>query len=190
MPPARQRRRLTFWQILGRAIAVLSALGITVAIVLLAPKIQEYRSTGYFAVFLISLIANATIILPVPALAVTFSMGATLHWPLVGLVAGIGEALGESTGYLAGYGGRAVIENRQLYTRMQYWMENHGMLTVFGLSAIPNPLIDLAGITAGASGYGFHKFLFAAWLGKTLKTMIFAWAGTQSISWLSWFLLG
>ena len=160
------------------------------AIFLLAPRIQEYRGTGYFAVFLISFIGNASILLPIPSLAVTFSMGATLYWPLVGLVAGIGEALGESTGYLVGYGGRAVIENRQLYTRMQYWMENHGMLTIFVLSAIPNPLIDLAGITAGASGYGYHKFLLAAWLGKTLKTMLFAWAGSQSLSWLSWYLTG
>jgi uncharacterized membrane protein YdjX (TVP38/TMEM64 family) len=69
-------------------------------------------------------------------------------------------------------------------------MENHGMLTIFVLSAIPNPFIDLAGITAGASGYGFHKFILAAWMGKTVKTLFFAWAGTQSISWLSWFLLG
>jgi uncharacterized membrane protein YdjX (TVP38/TMEM64 family) len=161
-----------------------------VAIFILTPRIQEYRGTGYFAVFLFSLIGNASIILPIPSLAVTFSMGATLYWPLVGLVAGIGEALGESTGYLAGYGGRTVIENRQLYTRMQYWMENHGMLTVFVLSAVPNPLIDLAGITAGASGYGFHKFFLAAWMGKTLKTMVFAWAGSQSLGWLNWFLTG
>ena len=117
-------------------------------------------------------------------------MGATLHWPLVGLVAGIGEALGETTGYLAGFGGRAVIENRQLYTRMQYWMEHHGMLTIFVLSVIPNPFIDLAGMTAGALKYGFHKFLMAAWSGKTIKTLFVAWAGTQSISWLSWLFLG
>ena len=160
------------------------------AIFLLAPKIQQYPRTSYFAVFLISLAGNATIILPMPSLVVTFSMGATLHWPLVGLVAGIGEALGETTGYLAGFGGRAVIENKQLYTRIQYWMEHHGMLTIFVLSVIPNPFFDLAGMTAGALKYGFHKFLIAAWLGKTLKTLLVAWAGTQSISWLGWLFLG
>lgn len=133
---------------------------------------------------MVSLIGNATIVLPVPALAVTFGMGAALYWPLVGLVAGIGEALGESTGYLAGYGGATVIENRELYNRLQYWMENHGMLTIFILSAIPNPIFDLAGISAGASRYAFYKFILAAWLGKTIKTMIFAWAGSHSIVWL------
>jgi uncharacterized membrane protein YdjX (TVP38/TMEM64 family) len=153
-------------------------------IVIFAPQIQRFRHYGYPGVFLISLIGNATIVLPVPALAVTFGMGAALYWPLVGLAAGIGEALGESTGYLAGYGGAAVIENRELYNRLQYWMENHGMLTIFILSVIPNPIFDLAGISAGASRYAFYKFILAAWVGKTIKTMIFAWAGSHSVIWL------
>jgi membrane protein DedA with SNARE-associated domain len=184
-----ERQRLSAWQILGRTVAILVALAITAAIFLLAPKIQQYPRTSYFAVFLISLAGNATIFLPMPSLVVTFSMGATLHWPLVGLVAGIGEALGETTGYLAGFGGRAIIENKQLYTRVQYWMEHHGMLTIFVLSVLPNPFFDLAGMTAGALKYGFHKFLIAAWLGKTIKTLLVAWAGTQSISWLGWLFL-
>jgi membrane protein DedA with SNARE-associated domain len=111
-------------------------------------------------------------------------MGAALSWPLVGLVAGIGEALGETTGYVAGITGSAVVENKRSYTRMQYWMENHGMLTIFTLSVIPNPVIDLAGITAGALRYAYYKFLFACWAGKTIKTLIFAWAGSHSVNWL------
>ncbi|MBN1219000.1 MAG: VTT domain-containing protein [Anaerolineae bacterium] len=179
---------------MGRATAILLALGITVTIAVLGSQIeiQQLRKYGYVGVFMASLISNATIALPVPGLAVTVGTAAALsnEWWLVGLVAGIGEALGETTGYLAGFGGKAIIENRRLYTRLRYYMENHGMLTIFVLSAIPNPLIDLAGITAGASGYGFHKFILAAWLGKTVKTLAFAWAGVQSISWLSWFLTG
>jgi membrane protein DedA with SNARE-associated domain len=115
-------------------------------------------------------------------------MGAVLNWVIVGLVSGIGEALGESTGYLAGLSGSAIIEDQQIYRRMKYWMEHHGMLTVFVLSAIPNPVIDLAGIAAGAARYGYHKFLFACWAGKTLKTLFFAWAGANSITWLLQFL--
>lgn len=175
---------MSTWQILSRVGAILIAVSITVGIIALAPQIQRFRHYGYPGIFLISLIGNATIVLPVPSLAVTFGMGAALHWPLVGLVAGIGEALGESTGYLAGYGGAAVIENRDLYDRLHYWMENHGMLTIFVLSVIPNPIIDLAGISAGASRYAFYKFILAAWMGKTIKTLAFAWAGSHSITWL------
>lgn len=157
-------------------------------ILLFAPQIQQFRQYGYPGIFLISLIGNASIALPIPSLAVTFTMGAVLNWVIVGLVAGIGEALGESTGYLAGLGGSAIIENQKIYQRMKYYMEHHGMLTVFILSAVPNPIIDLAGIAAGASRYGYHKFLFACWVGKTIKTLLFAFAGANSITWLLQFL--
>jgi membrane protein DedA with SNARE-associated domain len=185
--PPKPRQGLTTWQILGRVAAILIAAGISLGVFFLIPDIERFKYYGYPGVFLISLIGNATVVLPVPSLAITFTMGAVLSWPIVGLVAGVGEALGETTGYLAGLGGRAVIENREMYERLQYWMEHHGMLTIFVLSVIPNPFIDLAGISAGALKYGFHKFLFAAWVGKTVKTLFFAWAGSQSVDWLMWF---
>jgi membrane protein DedA with SNARE-associated domain len=169
---------------MGRVTAILAALGVTLSIFLFAPQIQEFQRYGYWGVFLISLIGNASIMLPIPSLAVTFGMGAALNWILVGLVAGIGEALGETTGYLVGYSGSVVIENRQVFERLQYWMERHGMLTIFVLSVVPNPFIDLAGISAGASRYALYKFLLACWAGKTIKTLVFAWAGAHSIIWL------
>jgi membrane protein DedA with SNARE-associated domain len=158
--------------------------GVTLTILKFAPQIRHFQQYGYPGVFLISLIGNASIALPIPSLAVTFSMGAALNWPLVGLVSGIGEALGETTGYLAGLSGSAVVENKKMYTRMQYWMENHGMLTIFILSMVPNPIIDLAGISAGALRYAYYKFLFSCWAGKTIKTLIFAWAGSHSVEWV------
>lgn len=177
-------RRIDSRRVLRHVAAVLATVGVTIAIFFFAPQIHEFRRYGYTGIFLISLIANASILLPIPALAVTFSMGAALNWVLVGLAAGIGEALGESTGYLAGYGGSPIIENRQMFDRLKYWMEHHGMLTIFVLSVIPNPFIDLAGISAGASRYGYHKFFFACWAGKTIKTLVFAWAGSHSLFWL------
>jgi len=177
-------------QLLSIILFLLISGGVTLTILIFAPQIKQFQQYGYTGVFLTSLVGNASIALPIPSLAVTFSMGAALSWPLVGLVAGIGEALGETTGYIAGMTGSAVVENKRSYTRMQYWMENHGMLTIFTLSVIPNPIIDLAGITAGALRYAYYKFLFACWVGKTIKTLIFAWAGSHSVSWLMMLLGG
>ncbi len=162
--------------------------GATFLILFYAPEIRRFSRFGYPGIFFISLVANASIALPIPSLAVTFGMGAVLQWPLVGLAAGIGEALGETTGYLAGYTGSALIENRGIYLRMHDWMERHGMLTIFVLSVVPNPIIDLAGIAAGASKYEFHKYFLALWLGKTIKTMAFAWAGANSLGWILHFI--
>ncbi|MCB0208080.1 MAG: VTT domain-containing protein [Anaerolineae bacterium] len=181
---ADKERKLTPRRIIAIILAVLPAVGITLGILWFAPEIRYFSRYGYPGIFLVSLIGNASIALPVPSLAVTFTMGAILNWVIVGLVSGIGEALGETTGYLAGYGGSVIIEDRKMYDRIRGWMEKHGMLTIFLLSAIPNPIIDLAGMAAGASKYGYHKFLFSCWAGKTIKTLIFAWAGSQSLFWV------
>jgi membrane protein YqaA with SNARE-associated domain len=164
------------------------ALAITVAIAYFASQvdIEQLRRYGYLGAFLAGLIANATIALPVPGIAVTMGVAVAMpgEWWLVALVAAVGEALGESTAYLAGYGGSAVIENKQMYQRLQHWMARYGWLTIFVLSAIPNPLIDLAGITAGASKYEYHKFFLACWLGKSIKTLVACWAAVHSAHWL------
>jgi membrane protein DedA with SNARE-associated domain len=175
-------------QIIGRLGALLLAVGITGAILIFAPQIRQFSRLGYLGVFLINLISDATIVVPIPGLGITFVAASVLSWPLVGLASGAGQALGESTGYLAGYGGGVVVENRKWYPRLQYWMENYGFLTLFTLAAIPNPLVDLAGMTAGMMRYSYPKFLLAVWLGKTVKSLIFAWAGAHSINWLFfWF---
>lgn len=178
------RQKLTPKRILGIVLALLPAVAVTLAMLWFAPEIRRFAQYGYPGIFLISLVGNASIALPIPSLAVTFAMGAILNWVIVGLVSGIGEALGETTGYLAGYGGSVIIEDMTMYDRIKGWMENHGMATIFVLSAVPNPIIDLAGIAAGASKYGYHKFLFSCWAGKTVKTLIFAWAGSQSLTWV------
>lgn len=161
-------------------------MGITVALYLTIGREQiiRFQQYGYFGIFLTSLIGNASIALPIPSLFFTFVGGATFNWVIVGLVSGIGEALGESTGYMAGYGGSALIEDQKMYKRIQGWMERNGLLTIFVLSVVPNPIIDLAGIAAGASKFGYIRFLTACWAGKTIKTLVFAWAGAHSMVWL------
>jgi len=185
---AAPEQALSARQIIGRILALVLAMGITIVVFLFIDQeqIRRFQQYGYFGIFMTSLIGNASIALPIPSLFFTFIGGGTFNWIIVGLVSGIGEALGESTGYLAGFGGSAIIENHQtkLYDRMKHWMEKHGMLTIFVLSVVPNPIIDLAGIAAGASKYGYHKFLFSCWVGKTIKTTIFALAGAYSIEWL------
>ncbi|MBI1882458.1 MAG: VTT domain-containing protein [Chloroflexi bacterium] len=180
---------------MGRTVYILIALGVTGAIAIFASYVdlEQLRRYGYPGVFLASLLANATIVLPVPGVAVTIGTAIALphEWWLVALVGSVGEALGESTAYLAGYGGSAVIENQQMYQRLQRWMERHGMATVFAFSVVPNPFVDLAGLAAGASKYPFYKFLLACWMGKCVKTLIICWAAVNSTGWiLRWLSVG
>jgi membrane protein YqaA with SNARE-associated domain len=164
-------------QLIQRAAAVLAAIAITLGIYLLRNQIENFPIYGYPAVFLISLIGNATIILPTPSMAVVFGLGGALNPVLVGIIAGLGSALGELTGYLAGVGGRAVVEDRKLYVRIEKWMRKHGVLVIFLLALVPNPAFDVGGMIAGALKMPVWQFVLAAWAGKGLRLVIFALGG-------------
>ena len=165
-----------------RILVVLAVLGLSVAIFALRDRFAEMAAIGYPGIFLVSLLGNETIVLPAPSLALVFAMGSALPPLFVGLAAGAGEALGELTGYAAGFSGRAVIEDRKTFQRLEAWMQRAGGITIFVLSVIPNPFVDLAGMAAGALRYPVWRFLLACWLGKTLKTTLVAWAGSQSLT--------
>ena len=165
-----------------RLLIVLGVIGLSVLIFALRDSFAAWATFGYSGIFLVSLLSSATIILPAPSLALVFAMGSALPPLLVGLAAGAGEALGELTGYAAGVGGRAVIEDQEIYKRLSQWMERRGDITVFALSVIPNPIFDLAGIAAGTLRFPLWRFLFFCWVGKTIKTVAVAWAGSQSVT--------
>ena len=167
-----------------RVAALAIAVLVTAVILAFSNHIRELQALGYVGAFLIMLVGNATVIFPVPGLIFVIAMGSTLNPWLVGLAAGPGAALGELTGYLAGYGGVTPMEHTALYRRFDRWMDRFGPLVVFVLAVIPNPVFDMAGLLAGASHMPWWQFLVAAWLGKTIQAIFLAWAGALSLEWV------
>lgn len=86
-------------------------------------------------------------------------------------------AVGELTGYLAGLGGRAVVENQACYKRVQGYTDRYGDWAFFLLAATPKPVPDLAGVAAGVMRYSVVRFLLVVWAGKALKALAFAVIG-------------
>ncbi len=170
---------------LVRALALFLAVGITAAIIYFREDLARFAAYGYVGIFVVSLVGNATVVLPVPSLVAVFAGGTAFNPVITGLVAGAAEPLGELTGYLAGYGGGAVIENKAYYEKLRHWVEHRGFVTIFVLSALPNPLFDLAGISAGALHMPVWQFLLACWLGKTSKALAIAWLGSRSVQWMA-----
>jgi membrane protein YqaA with SNARE-associated domain len=158
-------------------IALIFALLICSLIIIFRKRIEGLGGYGYLGAFLVSLLCCATIILPVPGLIIVFTLGAVLNPLLVGLVSGVGGTLGEMTGYLLGYGGRAAIEKTRLYHRMEYWMRRWGAITLFVLAVVPNPFFDVAGAAAGALRFPLWKFLAYGGAGRIIKHTAFALAG-------------
>lgn len=167
---------------LVRVLALLFVIVVSLGIALYGDRFSRLGAYGYPGLFLLNVLASATLILPAPGLALAFGAGASLHPVLVGLAVGTGSAFGELTGYLAGFSGRGVIEDRALYTRVQGWMSRFGLWVIFILGLIPNPLFDVAGITAGAMKIPVWKFLAAAGAGKVIKAMLVAYAGAGTMS--------
>lgn len=154
-------------------------LSLTIVLLLYRDRIQEFAKFGYGGIFSVSLLSNATLIFPIPGVIFTSAMGAVFNPYWVALAAGSGAALGELTGYLAGYSGQVVIERTDWYQKMTLWMKKYGNLTVVVMAFIPNPLFDLTGIAAGALRMPVARFLFWCVLGKILKMLVFALTGAS-----------
>jgi uncharacterized membrane protein YdjX (TVP38/TMEM64 family) len=172
----------------SQVLALIFSITLTVLVIVFRDEIVKLKSWGYAGVFIINVLGNATVLFPLPSLAINFAGGSILNPFVVGLVAGVAEPIGELSGYLAGYGGSAIFETKPRYARVKGWMQKRGFLTIFVLSAIPNPLFDMAGMAAGALRFPLWKFLLSCWLGKTLKATLIALLGSGLFDLVShWF---
>jgi len=170
-------RRLT----LTRILALLVVVGLSIFVFSIRDQAERLAVYGYPGIFVLSFLAYATVLLPAPGVAVVFTMGSVFNPLGVALAAGTGAALGELSGYLAGYSGQAVIERADIYERLTRWMKKNGPLTIFLLAAIPNPFFDLAGLAAGSLQMPVARFLIFCWMGEIVKMGIFAFAGASTL---------
>ena len=146
---------------------------------------ERLRGLGYLGVLAMAWIGSTTVLLPIPHLAFTFTMGSVLNPWLVGLCAGFGDSLGELWGYVAGYAVDDLVDRWKVYPLIEGWVRKNGFLTIFLMGSVPMPLFDLAGMAAGAVGFPVWKFYLATWGSKTLKAIVFAWAGHYGITWIA-----
>ena len=171
-----------------RVLALFAVVGITLFFYSMRNRIEEFQQWGYPGIFLIALLANATVLLPAPGVAVIYAMGAIFGNPFgVGLAAGLGGTIGELSGYLAGFSGQAVVERMEIYNRVKPWVDKYGGWAILVLSAIPNPFFDIAGIAAGIAKMPLQTFILFSGVGQLIKMTAFALAGHYSISFISAF---
>ena len=170
-----------------RILALFAVVGVTLYIYSIRDRVEQFAGFGYPGIFLIALLANATILLPAPGVAVIYAMGAIFNPFGVGLAAGLGGTIGELSGYLAGFSGQAVVERMDIYNRIKPWVDKYGGWAILVLSAIPNPFFDVAGIAAGIAKMPLGSFILFSGVGQLIKMTVFALAGHYSISLISTF---
>ncbi|MHB8376920.1 MAG: VTT domain-containing protein [Dehalococcoidia bacterium] len=185
-----------------RALLVAGVVGGALAfgiVMLIFPGLADgLQGFGYAGIFAINLVSTVTVAIPVPGLTATAQAliireGKHSAFPwLVGLMGGLGMGLGEITAYYAGYLGAELAKGHELrgpawFRRAAQWimdavvrlMRRWGMVTLFVLSAVPNPLFEVAGLTAGSVRLSFRRFLIATVAGKVLRGLLLAYIGTQ-----------
>ena len=195
-----KRSKLDIKKILGwlrKRIIPLSGLLLIIAIIVVVGIIyfknqdlfEDLKGYGYAGAFVISVILNATLIIPVSNMAVIFSLGTiqSLSPLFIGLAGGIGAGIGEMTGYLAGRSGRNLLAKSTIYTRVEKWVIRWGWIAVFVLSIFPF-VFDIVGIIAGAMRMPWWRFFLACWAGRTISYVTVAYLahiGFEALPWLN-----
>ena len=181
----------------GAAAAFLLALLAAMAVLpwFLGVDQDDLESLGYPGVFIANFVGTATLFVPVPGLtaagqALIVALAETHNPWGVAFAGSAGMTLAETTAYAAGRIGRAVREEgdgpvkgrwgrtlRRAGAVVDRLMLRWGFLTLLVLSAVPNPLFEFAGITAGAVRMNFWRFMLAVAIGKTMRALMLAFVG-------------
>ncbi len=166
----------------GKIFSFVFAIAVSVTIFIFRSDIAKLGEYNYLGLFLLNVFGSATIFLPTPLFLTAVAASTFLNPVLVTVFASLGSATGEMTGYLLGYGSEEIIEDNKTIKKVKSWMDKYGIWTIFVLSAVPNPVFDVAGIIAGASQIPLYKFWIAAWLGKLIKFALIVLLGVNTFT--------
>lgn len=156
---------------------------------------------GYLGIFLASLIGSASIILPLPSFALVIAAGSQFDPLWVGIISGVGAAIGELTGYGLGYGiyhvknkfnERKIRKEKKKLSgwkkTFNHWFHNRRLgfvlIVIFSFTPLPD---DILGLFCGATKYDVKKFFLATLIGKIMLGLVLAYAGLLGLEFLQGF---
>lgn len=155
-----------------------------VAIVIYKDEVKDLQSYGYFGAFFISLLGGATVIVPVPMLAIVFALGGVMPMPwLVAIAAALGELLGALSIYITGRSAGHAISSRahgkiqKIYDKLLNLIRRRGAIVLFVVTSIVNPFFYPAAFAAGALKFGIKKYIPIVLAGKLVKSFTVVYAG-------------
>ena len=159
--------------------SLIVTLALSIAVILFWDYINQIRHYGYLGIFVLSFFSAGVSFIPIPSLLVVFALGSALHPPIIGICAGLGEALGSMLIYLTGYNGQPALKNihSNAINKLEHWIHQRGSITVFIMSVIVNPLFLPFTAMAGMLHLGFVKFFTLCLAGKSIKNTVVAYFG-------------
>jgi len=147
--------------------------------------LYAFEWLAYASVFIATMLANMTIIAPVPFAVAIMATAAEQFNPLmVALFAALGGTLGEMSGYLAGRWGRkiAIPESIIGTQKIEGWVKKYGPWAIMVLAFQPIVPFDVGGLVAGAARMPVAVFLPSLFAGKFPKYILLAYASVGLIN--------
>ncbi|MFV9505628.1 MAG: VTT domain-containing protein [Oscillochloridaceae bacterium umkhey_bin13] len=170
------------WRLLWRPILfgfVVVAANIGLYFLLPPELLERLGGFGYLSAFLAAVIANATVLVPVPYYPLVMRLGQTLDPWGVAIAAAAGSVLGELVAYFVGRSGRQAVAETRFYRWVQRQLSHpwRAPLVLFALSAPPNPLFDVAGLLAGMLGIPLWIYMLSTFAGRLVRMAVIIWLG-------------
>lgn len=134
----------------------------------------DYAALGgiaYPGAFLLTFVANAAVVAPVPYVPIIAHMSTQANVVAVVLLAALGSALGECVAFFVGRVEKQLFTGHPWFERIRYFFRSERRAALFLLLfAIPlNPVFDAGGFGAGAMGIRFRVFFIPVLLGRIIR---------------------
>ena len=161
------------------AVSLVLTVAFCVLVLVYWQEFVRFARYGYIGVFIVSLLADVTLFVPVPNLIIVFTLGGVLNPLLVGLIAGAGEAMGSMAVYMTGLSSARAFHalDHLVMDRFRAWIKTRGAISVFIMSSLFNPLFYPFTAIAGMMHFGWWRFFLLCLAGKSLKNVLLAVAG-------------
>ena len=166
-------------ELLVYALAFILSILLIVFAFVFRDRLLHLESLGLVGIFLLNFFSTVTLFLPNFS-AATVVAGGTLYNPIfVAIVATLGGALGDASSYVLGRTGKEILLKNEgkIFKRISSIFHRHGLIVVFVLALIPNPIFDAIGILAGGLRYSFKKYFLAMLAGRIVRNLLLAYLG-------------
>ena len=173
----------------GRArkiLAVAAVVALNLAMFFAPIDYSALRGWAYPGAFLITLFANAAVVLPVPYIPILVHIAATADSVVaVVFLAALGSALGEAVAFGVGRAEHDLLDGHTWFERIRgvFSRESRAFFFLLFFAMPLNPVFDIGGFGAGALGIRFRTFFVAVFLGRIVRFTALAYLGAHMAAW-------
>jgi uncharacterized membrane protein YdjX (TVP38/TMEM64 family) len=159
--------------------------------------LEQFQILIYLGLFFTAILAGSPIPIPTPCMALTLTLGSRFDPVVIGLIAGLGAAIGSMLVYVTARTGRHFLPSlniadptNKIYTsgigkflqkikipRILKFINKRGVIGVFLFSVFPNPLLMPVLFTMGINRARAWRVAIACWLGNSMLFLALAFLG-------------